>query len=108
MKNNSDFQGLPGAELVQRGLEDLKHGKVSEFSLLLLVAKPRLKSLGIPINDTLKPSSEPVEHALYSFLEDKVKDDAYSQYNSLIRRIVSFERALEREQTRQNETGETD
>ena len=108
MKNKTDFEGLPGAELVQRGLEDLKHGKMSEFSLLLLVAKPRLKSLGIPINDTLKPSSEPFEHALYSFLEEQVKDEAYSRYNSLIRRIVSFERALEREQSRQNTSGQSD
>ena len=98
MNSQADFEGLPGGDIVARGLEDLKLGKVSEFSLLVLVASPRLKSLGISVSDTLEVK-KPVEHALYSFLEDKVKADAYSQYNSLIRRIVSFQRALEREQS---------
>jgi hypothetical protein len=102
MKSNGEFEGLPGAELVVRGLDDLKQGKVSEYSLLLLVARPRLNGLGIAVNNTLGAMKEPVEHALYSFLEDKAGDDAFGQYNSLIRRMVSFERALEREQSARN------
>jgi hypothetical protein len=87
---------LPGAELVSKGLYDLEAGIVSEESLLVMVASPRLKSLGIDV-PVLSEISLPYEHALYSLLEDTHGADAYSRYNSLVRRIVSFSRALERE-----------
>ena len=98
MNAASDFAGLPGSDLALRGLDDLAHGNLSEFSLLILIARPRLSRLGISMTNTLVGVKEPFEHALYSFLEKKFPEDAYSRYNSLIRRIVSFERALEREQ----------
>jgi hypothetical protein len=87
--------GLPGAELVEQGLADLKENHVTEAALLVLVASPRLKALGIelPARDFPKP----YEHQLYSMLEERYGTDAHSQYNGLIRRIVSFTRALERE-----------
>ncbi len=87
---------LPGAELVSKGLYDLEGGIVSEESLLVMVASPRLRSLGIEVS-LLPEIPLPHEHALYSLLEDTHGADAYSRYNSLIRRIVSFSRALERE-----------
>jgi len=88
---------LPGDELVRQGLDDLAHGRTTENSLLVLVAAPRLKRLGIQVpNATF---SLPQEHQLYSLIEQRLGPAAHSYYNSLIRRIVSYSRALEREQS---------
>ena len=89
--------GLPGADLVQQGLADLLEDRVSDASLLILIAAPRLRRLGIRVPDRALP--RPYEHELYSRLEGRMGTAAYSYYNSLIRRIVSFARALEREQS---------
>jgi len=86
---------LPGAELVEQGLADLKAGHTSDFSLLLMVAGPSLRNLGLEIPE--RPSARPYHHLLYERLEERLGDDAYSYYNSLIRRIVSFTHALEQE-----------
>jgi hypothetical protein len=88
---------LPGEELVQQGLADLSQDRLTDCSLLVLIAAPRLKRLGIHVPD--RPSLWPREHELYSRLEARLGSGAHSYYNSLIRRIVSFEHALEREQS---------
>ncbi len=90
----NSFEGLPGAELVTKGLKDIEEGVVSEFSLLLQVAAPRLKGLGIEVQHLSSLSEEPFEHQLYDFVQN---NGGHSYYNSLIRRIVSFARCLERE-----------
>ena len=87
---------LPGAELVSKGLCDLIQGSYSEEALLVLVASPRLRALAINV-PTVSSVPLPYEHVLYSLLEETHGNEAYSRYNSLIRRIVSFSRALERE-----------
>ncbi len=87
---------LPGGELVQRGLADLAEGRDTECALLLQIAAPRLRRLGINIRS--RSSALPFEHALYEQLENRLGPAAYSCYNSLIRRMVSFAQALEREQ----------
>lgn len=91
------YLGLPGAELITQGIDDLGCGKLSESALLVLIAEPRLSRLGIhPKN---RPAiSGSYEHALYELLEKRLGAGAHAHFNSLIRRIVSFERALEREQ----------
>lgn len=86
---------LPGAELVRRGLADLQRGDMTEASLLMLIAAPRLRALGLHVPETQWP--RPREHLLYEKLEERLGAGAHSQYNSLIRRVVSFARALERE-----------
>jgi len=88
---------LPGKELVEQGLADLWQNRVSDFSLLVLIAAPRLRRLGIQIPD--RPFPRPYEHQLYSRLDERLGTAAHSYYNSLIRRIVSYARALEREQS---------
>jgi hypothetical protein len=93
--------GLPGGDLVEQGLADLKRNEITELSLLVLIAAPRLKDLGIQIPECDFP--KPYEHQLYSCLEDRYGTDAHSRYNSLIRRIVSFARALEREKQQKSE-----
>jgi hypothetical protein len=91
------WTGLPGAELVRQGLDDLSQAKRTEAALLLLIARPRLQALGVPITNMECPGSQPVEHELYELIEGKIGPAAHSHYNSLIRRIVSFAHALERE-----------
>lgn len=87
---------LPGQELVKQGLADLAAGGETDCGLLLQIAAPRLRSLGIPICPLATPL--PWEHALYARLESRLGPAAHSYYNSLIRRIVSFAHALEQEQ----------
>ena len=89
---------LPGEELVQEGLSDLSQNRETDCSLLLLIAAPRLRRLGIQIPE--RPSPSPYEHQLYARLDQRLGTAAHSYYNSLIRRIVSYARALEREESR--------
>jgi hypothetical protein len=91
------INGLPGDELVRHGLADLSSGRLSDESLLVLIAAPRLRALGIQVPDADLPG--PHEHLLYSRIEERLGPGAHSYYNSLIRRIVSYTRALEREKT---------
>jgi hypothetical protein len=87
---------LPGQDLVEQGLQDLQENRVTEAALLLMIASPRLRSLGIEIPE--RQVQKPYEHRLYELLEERLGTSAHSQYNSLIRRIVSYVRSLEREQ----------
>jgi hypothetical protein len=97
MKSSSSvahrFEGYPGAEFLGAGLEDLEQHRITIASLLVLVASPRLRALGIAINP--EPHLMPYEHRLYALLEETFGSDAYSRYNALIRRVVSFTRAAE-------------
>ena len=92
---NSTIAGLPGEDLVRAGLEDLANGVTSDNSLLVLIAAPRLRGLGLNIPE--HRSDVPFEHQLYERLEERLGTGAHSYYNSLIRRIVSFARCLDRE-----------
>src|SRR5687767_6698958 len=89
---------LPGENLVAQGLADLSQGQVTDHSLLVLIAAPRLRRLGLEIPDRAVP--QPYEHELFARLTERLGDSAHSYYNSLIRRIVSYARALEKEQSR--------
>jgi hypothetical protein len=84
-------KGLPGEELVEKGLADLARGEESAESLLVSLAASRLRRLGISVGD---PFPEP-EERLYLLLARESGADAHSRYNALVRRIVSFERAAE-------------
>ncbi len=83
---------------MRQGLADLMAGQLSDAALLLLIAAPRLKRLGIQV--PTRNVAGPYEHALYTRLEQRLGNGAHSYYNSLLRRIVSYARALEREQSR--------
>jgi|ERR1043165_9754421 hypothetical protein len=97
MRRNHPDALLPGEELVQKGLADLAQDRISDFSLLVLIAAPRLRRLGIEVPDRAFP--KPYEHQLYARLDERLGAAAHSCYNSLIRRIVSYARGLEREQS---------
>ena len=84
------FAGLPGSDLVTRGLDDLAQGVLSVPALLVAVGAPRLRSLGVEVASTPRAP----ERALYERLAETEGDAAHARYNALIRRLVSFERAL--------------
>ena len=90
-RGDQTVTGLPGAELVERGLADLARGVESIESLLVSIGAPRLARLGFP----LPPPLPSAEHRLYELLAVEDSDTAHSRYNALIRRLVSFERAAE-------------
>ena len=94
----AEEQTLPGQDLVEQGLADLAQDRVSDASLLVLIAAPRLRRLGIRVPD--RPLAGRREHDLYARLDERLGAAAHSHYNSLIRRIVSFAHALEREKSR--------
>lgn len=86
---------LPGEDLVQQGLADLAREKISDAALLVLIAGPRLRQLGIAVPE--RRSQQPFEHQLYERLEDRMGTAAHSYYNGLLRRMSSYARILERE-----------
>lgn len=83
---------VPGNELVEAGLADLERGELTVEALLVAVGAPRLRALGVPVPEA---PSQP-ELALYEAVGRLHPDDAHSRYNALIRRLVSYERELER------------
>ena len=90
---------LPGASLVVAGLDALHalaQGNCDEFApeaLLVAVGARRLRAAGLEVPDAPGWPKHP-ELALYNALAE-THADAHSRYNALIRRLVSFERALE-------------
>ncbi|HLH57117.1 MAG TPA: hypothetical protein VKY92_26295 [Verrucomicrobiae bacterium] len=97
MREHADEGLLPGEDLVKQGLADLRENRETELSLLVLIAAPRLRRLGISVPEGAFP--QPYEHSLYARLNQRLGDAAHSHDNGLLRRIVSYAHALEREQT---------
>lgn len=90
---------LPGTDLVDRGLKDLRDGRLTLEALLVAVGAPRLSALGflMPAPERIPPRPE---FKLYSLLAARDERTAHSCYNALIRRLVSFEHAVEFQQAR--------
>lgn len=82
-------RALPGADIVDQGLADLRDGIDSVPALLVSIGAPRLRSLGFEVAAAL----ENAERRLYERLAAADADAAHSRYNALVRRLVSFERA---------------
>jgi hypothetical protein len=90
-----DWREMPGGDLVRQGLLDLEEGRETSAAFLVAIGAPRLRQLGIEVPIVAEP-----EHRLYDMLEGEDPSSAHSRYNALIRRLVSFERALECESER--------
>ena len=86
---------IPGADLVATGLAALGRGDLSVEALLVAVGAPRLRSLGLDVRAPTNMPRHP-ELALYQAIGRRHPEDAHARYNALIRRLVSFERELER------------
>jgi hypothetical protein len=82
---------LPANDLIIAGIEDLRSQRETIAALLVAIGAPKLRSLGVEIPQHL-PSNP--EHRLYDLLAAAEPNSAHSRYNALIRRLVSFERAL--------------
>lgn len=82
----------PGEELIEEGISDLVAGRETVASLLVSIGASRLRRIGLPIPET---TFDTPEHRLYLRLRAINPDASHSQYNALIRRLVSFERAAE-------------
>ena len=87
-----DHRALPGNDLIRAGLDDLAQGIESPQALLVAIGAPRLRRMGVPVPE--HPFTSP-EHRLYHHLAQANPDAAHARYNALIRRLVSFERAVE-------------
>lgn len=82
---------LPGEELIRRGLDDLSSGRVSSESLLVSIGAHRLRRAGLQV----PPALPDADHRLYQQLAAEFGNDAHSRYNALLRRLISYEQALE-------------
>ena len=91
---------LPGEDLVRQGLGDLAAGRPTAEALLVAIGAPRLRRLGIALPPVAELPPSP-ERALYRLLEAARPRGAHSRYNALVRRLVSFERALEQRRARE-------
>jgi hypothetical protein len=87
-----DLEQLPGGDLVRRGLADLAEGVESETALLVSIGAARLERAGVELP---APPFADAERRLYERLAARDSDAAHSRFNALIRRLTSFERALE-------------
>ena len=83
---------LPGEDLISTGVEDLLAGRETIEALLVAIGAPRLRRIGLQLPSVLPANPE---HRLYELLAKDDQDSAHSRYNSLIRRLVSYERAAE-------------
>ena len=82
---------LPGQELVDAGVTDLREGRETVEALLVSVGARRLRGVGIDVPEPFFSA----EIRLYELLRREHGDDAHGRYNALVRRLVSFERAAE-------------
>jgi hypothetical protein len=83
---------LPGADLVEAGIGDLAANRESEASLVVAMAAPRLRRLGLAVPDG---GGERPSHRLYELLSEQDQGAAHSRYNALLARVASFSRAAE-------------
>jgi hypothetical protein len=90
-----DLHPFPGGDLVAKGLQDLAQFAITEEALLVSIASPRLKRLGLSVPE-LPGVPLPHEHALFEALEARLGRGAHAAYNALIGRIVSFANAYDR------------
>ena len=83
---------LPGEDLIEAGLHDLRAGRETIAGLLVAIGSPRLRRLGLDLPQQLPKNPE---HRLYDLLAADDQDSAHSRYNAFIRKLVSYERAAE-------------
>ena len=85
---------LPGAELICEGLEHARQGQITPQACLVSIALPRLHRARLVAPGEIAPIAEP-ELVLYRLL-GRDDGDTFGHYQSLLRRLVRFEHALDR------------
>ncbi len=94
-----DLEGLPGRERIERGLRDLRRGRLSTDALLIAVAAQRLRGLGLRLPGNAALPGEP-DLALYDSLRGHPSGDSYFRYNALRQELDSFISCLEARRAR--------
>ena len=96
----AEFETFPGWEIISAGLTAIAAGHQSPEACAVWIAFPRLRRVGL-VDDALidRRLAEP-ERALYRLLSDE-GPGAYGRYNAFLRRLVSFEHALDHWMVRQ-------
>jgi hypothetical protein len=93
MKATELISGLPGEDLVRRGLADFSAGLDTVPACLVGISPTRLRRAGL-LPSTVTREIPDAELKIYRRLCAE-GGDAYSRYNALMREWVSFEQALE-------------
>lgn len=91
MHSVQDLAAYPGSDLVVAGLDDLAKHRETIASLLVSIGALRLRESGLDV----PLAFDNPERRLYDMLAQENPDAAHGRYNALVRRLVSFERALE-------------
>ncbi len=86
------WASLPGADIVSQGVDDLSRGVESVAGLVVAVAAPRLRNVGIDVPEVLQRLPH---HRLYELLSSEAPASAHGRYTALLRRVVSFASAAE-------------
>ena len=94
-------RGLPGGELVDRGLSDLASGRTTVESLAVSLAAPRLRREGVPVP---APLDNP-EVLLFRRLSRTEGDLAHVRYNAYLQQLVSFADACRFARTDEEDPG---
>jgi hypothetical protein len=93
------FLDLPGADLVTEGLADVAAGRETIPGELVKIGSPRLRDCGVDVRVDEADAVE-ADRRLYRLLGAIHGNAAHSQYNALLRELISFERALEQRVSR--------
>ncbi len=80
---------LPGEELIEQGVADLRAGIVTICALLVSQAPEALGAVGVAVTGVL----DDPEMRLYRTLELEFGDGAHSKYNAYRRQLASYLRA---------------
>jgi len=83
--------GLPGGEIIDRGLEALAACRESVESLAVSLAAPRLRREGVPLPESVIPNAD---MRLYRMLERTSGDLAHARYLAYLRQVASFADSL--------------
>jgi len=79
--------GLPGGEVIDRGLDALAAGAETMESLAVSLAAPRLRREGVPVRRKTIPDAD---HRLYRLLEEAHGALAHARYLAHLRELASF------------------
>jgi hypothetical protein len=92
--SSEEIMRLPGGDRMLQGLQDWRDGRTTVNSSLVVIAFGKFRAAGLVSGEAPFAQAELV---LYDLLK-KEGHNAYGRYNSLIRELVSFGRALARAQ----------
>jgi hypothetical protein len=65
---------LPGEDLIEKGVQDLRAGRETIEAFLVAIGSPRLRRIGIDLPEKLPDNPE---HCLYDLLAEDDQDSAH-------------------------------